>query len=221
MMRKIITTTFVTLDGVLQAPGGPGEDPTNGFSWGGWSFHYWDEMMGNVMDGFISNPFDLLLGRRTYEIFAAHWPHVKDEPLADKFNSTAKYVVSHKSMDLTWHNSILITGDVAAKLKNLKSQDGNDLWVHGSGKLIQTLLANDLVDRLHLWIFPVTIGKGKRLFAGGAQPGGWRLVDSKAATTGVIIATYEPAGDLVMGSFALENPSETELERRKRHAAEG
>lgn len=219
-MRKIITTTFVTLDGVLQAPGGPGEDPTNGFNWEGWSVNYWDELMGQVMSGFIEKPFDLLLGRRTYEIFAAHWPFVKDEPIADKFNNTAKYVVSNKSMDLTWHNSILVQGDVVGELKKLKNREGSDLWVHGSGKLIQTLLNNDLVDRLHLWIFPVTIGKGKRLFAGGAQPRGWKLVDSKAATTGVIIATYEPAGDLVTGSFALENPSDAELERRKRHAAE-
>ncbi|MEJ2637614.1 MAG: dihydrofolate reductase family protein [Calditrichia bacterium] len=220
-MRKIITTTFMTLDGVMQAPGGPGEDPANGFGWEGWSVNYWDEMMGSVMGGFIEKPFDLLLGRRTYEIFAAHWPYVKDEPIAEKFNKTAKYVVSGKSMDLAWQNSILIQGNVVSRLKKLKQQEGNDLWVHGSGKLVQALLANNLIDTLHLWIFPVTIGEGKRLFAEGTRAQALKLVESRVATTGVIIATYEPAGDLVTGSFALENPSEAELERRKRHAAEG
>ncbi|OGO28093.1 MAG: riboflavin biosynthesis protein RibD [Chloroflexi bacterium RBG_16_54_18] len=219
-MRKIITTTFLTLDGVMQAPGGPEEDPTNGFRWGGWSFHYFDETMGNVMNEFMNRPFELLLGRRTYEIFAAHWPFVKNDPVADQFNRTRKYVVSHRPMQLTWQNSTLVTGDVAAELINLKQQNGDDLWVHGSGKLIQTLLANHLVDRLYVWTFPVTVGEGKRLFSEGTQPEGLRLVDAKVSTTGVIIASYEPVGDLVTGSFALEQPTETELERRKRLAKE-
>ncbi|HLF33958.1 MAG TPA: dihydrofolate reductase family protein [Cyclobacteriaceae bacterium] len=215
-MRKIITTTFITLDGVLQAPGGPEEDPVNGFKWGGWSFHYWDEMMGNLMDGFMQQPFDLLLGRRTYEIFAAHWPYIKNDPVADRFNQTVKYVVSGKSMELDWKNSRLVTGDIVAGLKKLKSENGNDLWVHGSGKLIQTLLANDLIERIYTWVFPVMIGTGKRLFAEGSKAQGLKLVDSKVSSTGVIISTYEPAGDLVMGSFVLDEPTEAELKRRRR-----
>ncbi len=201
-MRKVITTTFVTSDGVMQAPGGPGEDTSGGFAYGGWSFHYWDEMMGNVMAAFMRIPFELLLGKRTYDIFAAHWPHSKEEPVAGKFNSTKKYVVSHKPVGLPWQNSALITGDVVAEIKKLKKQDSPDLWVHGSGNLIQTLLANHLIDTMHVWMFPVTVGSGKRLFAEGTQAKGLRLSDSKVSTTGVIIATYEPAGSLKTGSFA-------------------
>ena len=216
-MRKIITTTFVTLDGVMQAPGGPEEDKTNNFKSGGWSFHYWDEMMGNVMSDFMKRPFDLLLGRRTYEIFAAHWPFTKDDPeVADKFNSTRKYVVSHKPMVLEWQNSTLIKGDAPTELRKLKEQDGNDLWVHGSGNLIQTLLANDLIDTLYVWTFPVTVGNGKRLFAEGSKPVAWKLIDSSTATSGVIISRYEPAGELKVGSFAIDKPTEAELTRRKR-----
>ncbi len=201
-MRKIITTTFVTSDGVMQAPGGPKEDTSGGFAYGGWSFHYWDEMMGKVMDAFMRIPFELLLGKRTYDIFAAHWPHSKEEPVAGKFNSTKKYVVSHKPGGLPWQNSALITGDVVAEIKKLKKQDTPDLWVHGSGNLIQTLLANHLIDTMHVWTFPVTVGSGKRLFAEGTQAKELRLSDSKVSTTGVIIATYEPAGSLKIGSFA-------------------
>ena len=204
LMRNIITTTFVTLDGVMQAPGGPEEDRAGDFAWGGWSFHYWDKMMGDVMDSFMAQSFDLLLGRRTYEIFAGYWPKEKGNPVADNFNRTAKYVVSHHPVELTWKNSILITGDAVAELKKFKQQAGNDLWVHGSGNLIQTLLANNLVDRMHVWTFPVTVGKGKRLFAEGTKPQSLKLADSKVATTGVTIGTYEPAGDLVTGSFSGE-----------------
>ncbi len=201
-MRKIVTTTFVTLDGVLQAPGAPEEDTSGGFAYGGWSFHYWDEMMGSVMNAFMRIPFELLLGKRTYDIFAAHWPHSKEEPVAGKFNSTKKYVVSHEPVDLSWRNSVRITGDVVAEIKKLKKQDSPDLWVHGSGNLIQTLLANHLIDAMHVWTFPVTVGNGKRLFAEGTQAKELRLIDSKASTTGVIIATYEPAGSFKTGSFA-------------------
>ena len=201
-MRKIITTTFVTLDGVMQAPGGPEEDPSGGFAYGGWSFHYWDEMMGNAMGGFMRIPFELLLGKRTYDIFAAHWPHSKEEPVAGKFNSTKKYVISHKPVNLPWQNSVGITGDVVAEIKKLKKQDSPDLWVHGSGNLVQTLLGNHLIDTMHVWTFPVTVGSGKRLFADGTQATGLRLMASKASTTGVIIATYEPAGSLKTGSLA-------------------
>lgn len=203
-MRKIITTTFVTLDGVMQAPGGPEEDTSGGFAYGGWSFNYWDDMMGKVMEGFMGIPFELLLGKRTYDIFAAYWPHTEQDPVVAKpFNSTRKYVVSHTPMELSWHNSMLITGDAAAEIKKLKEKDGPDLWVHGSGNLIQTLLKHHLIDRMHLWIFPLTVGAGKRLFAEGTQAEGFKLIDSRSSTTGVIIATYEPAGALKTGSFQL------------------
>jgi dihydrofolate reductase len=202
-MRKIITTTFVTLDGVMQAPGGPEEDQTGGFKYGGWSHNYWDELMGTTMSGFMSIPFELLLGKRTYDIFAAFWSNTdQDQAVAKPFNSTKKYVVSHTPAELPWNNSILVTGDVVAEIKKIKELEGPDLWVHGSGKLIQTLLANKLIDRMHVWIFPVTVGSGKRLFAEGTQAEGFKLVDSKIAKSGVIIATYEPAGPLKTGSFA-------------------
>ncbi len=202
-MRKIITTTFVTLDGVMQAPGGPEEDSAGGFAHGGWSFNYWDELMSTTMEGIMQLPFELLLGKRTYEIFAAFWPHTENDPVvADKFNSTRKYVVSHTPMDLTWKNSFLITNDAVAEIKKLKEEDRPDLWVHGSGNLIQTLLAHGLIDRMLVWTYPVTVGGGKRLFAEGAQAAGFKLVDGKISPGGVIIATYEPAGPLKTGSFA-------------------
>ena len=200
-MRKIITTTFVTIDGVMQAPGGPEEDTSGDFAYGGWLVNYWDELTGNVMNRFMSLPFELLLGKRTYDIFAAFWPNAKNDPeVAKPFNSTRKYVVSHTPKKLSWNNSTLITGDAVAEIKKLKEMDGPDLWVHGSGNLIQTLLKNHLIDRMHVWIFPVTIGSGKRLFAEGTQTEGLRLIDSKVSKTGVIIATYEPAGPLKTGS---------------------
>jgi len=202
-MRKIITTTFVTLDGVMQAPGGPEEDTSGSFTHGGWMFNYFDAMMGNIVSGFMGLPFELLLGKRTYDIFAAYWPTAKQDLLvAEKFNSTRKYVVSHNSTELAWENSTLITGDVVVQIKELKEKSGPDLWVHGSGNLIQTLLANHLIDAMHVWTFPVTIGNGKRLFAEGTQANGFKLIDSKISTTGVIIATYEPAGPLKTGSVS-------------------
>lgn len=186
----------------MQAPGGPEEDTSGGFSYGGWTYHYWDELMGEVMDGFMNLPFELLLGKFTYDIFAGYWPHTKQDPLvARKFNATRKYVVSDVPMKPVWNNSVLITGDVVPKLKQLKEMDGPDLWVHGSGNLVQTLLANHLIDAMHLWTFPVTVGGGKRLFAEGTHAEGLRLLASKVSTTGVIIATYEPAGPLKTGSF--------------------
>jgi dihydrofolate reductase len=201
-MRKIITTTFLSLDGVMQAPGAPDEDREGGFSHGGWSFGYWDDVMGGVMNSFMGLPFELLLGRRTYDIFAAYWPTAtKDGTVAQPFNSTRKYVVSHNPKELSWHNSTLVTGDVVGEIRKLKQMDAPDLWVHGSAKLIQTLLANGMVDVMHLWIFPVTLGLGKRLFAEGTRPEGFKVVDAKVATTGVIIATYEPAGAIKAGSF--------------------
>lgn len=220
-MKKIIVTTFITLDGVLQAPGGPDEDPTNDFKWGGWSANYWDETMNEVMGLSMTKPFDLLLGRRTYEIFAAHWPYIQNDPVSEKFNQIHKYAVSGKHIDLSWENSTLITGDIVAGLRRLKEQNGPDLLVNGSGKLVQTLLANNLADEFNVWTFPVTIGKGKRLFSEGTQPGNWKLLDAKISPTGVVMARYQPAGEIPLGSFAMENPTEVELERRKRLAEEG
>ncbi|RBL89807.1 dihydrofolate reductase family protein [Chitinophaga flava] len=219
-MRKIIISTFLTLDGVLQAPGGPQEDTAGGFQWGGWSATYWDELMNQAMGSSMSQPFDLLLGRKTYEIFAAHWPYMQNDPTADLFNRIEKFVVSSKPQTLSWQNSTLVTGDVVAGLRTLKLQQGHDLLVNGSGKLIQTLLANDLADRLHIWTFPVTIGSGKRLFAEGTQPGNWELLGSTVSSTGVIMTSYQPGGPLKSGSFALEPPTEAELARRKKVAAE-
>jgi dihydrofolate reductase len=219
-MRKLIVNTFVTLDGVMQAPGGPEEDPSGGFTQGGWSVNYWDEMMGQVMDEALAKPFDILLGRKTYEIFAAHWPY-SSEPGADQLNNAKKYVVSRTLDKVDWNNSTLVEGDVVQEIRNLKEQDGPELWVHGSSNLIQTLLKHNLVDELRVWVFPVVIGKGKRLFGEGTIPADLKLVDSKTSSTGVILATYTPGGELKPGSFALDNPTEAELARRKRLAEEG
>ncbi len=159
--------------------------------------------MGNVMGALMSIPFELLLGNRTYDIFAAFWPRTTQDPsVAKPFNSTRKYVVSHTPMELSWNNSTLITGDVVAETKKLKEKDGPDLWVHGSGNLIRTLLANHLIDTMHVWTFPVTVGSGKRLFPECTRAEGLRLIDSKFSTTGVIIAAYEPTGSLKTGSHA-------------------
>jgi dihydrofolate reductase len=215
-MRKLIINTFVTLDGVMQAPGGPEEDPTGGFKYGGWSVNYWDEMMGKVMADSLSEPFNLLLGRRTYEIFAAHWPYIKNDPVADKFNFIQKYVVSRSLKNVDWKNSFIIKNNVVQEIKKLKDKDGPELQVHGSGNLIQTLIKENLIDEFRLWLFPVLIGKGKRLFGEGTYASNLKLTETKSSTTGVIISTYVPGGDLKTGSFALENPTSAELERRKK-----
>lgn len=203
-MRKIITTTFVTLDGVMQAPGGPEEDTSGGFAYGGWQISFpSDQMMDSMLSEIMNAPFELLLGKTTYDIFASYWPSAKtDLEVANPFNKTKKYVVSHESFEPSWHNSACITGDVVAQLKKLKQEDGPDLWVWGSGNLIQTLLKHHLIDRMHLWIYPITLGSGKRLLAEGTQAEQLKLVSSKTSTTGVIIATYEPAGPLKTGSVA-------------------
>jgi dihydrofolate reductase len=215
-MRNIVVNTFSTLDGIMQAPGAPGEDTSGGFQWGGWSVNYWDEMMGKAMDAFMGKEFDLLLGRKTYEIFAAHWPFVKpdtpDYETALKINAARKYVVTRTLDRADWKESTIIKGDVAKQLADLKMQSGLDLQVHGSSNLIQTLLKNDLVNKLHVWIFPLTIGSGKRLFAEGTVPANFKLTDSKVSTTGVIIATYERGGKIETGSFALEEQTKAEME---------
>lgn len=203
-MRKLIVSTFLSLDGVMQAPGGPGEDDSGGFALGGWSVNYWDEKMGQVMGEALSKPFDLVLGRQTYDIFAAHWPHVSDDEGGKPLNDATKHVASRSRPELAWRNSHLIEGDAAEGIAVLKQGDGPELQVHGSGNLMQTLLRHDLVDEYRLWVFPVVIGSGKRLFADGAVPAGLKLVDSTVSSTGVVIGTYEPAGEIVTGSFALE-----------------
>jgi dihydrofolate reductase len=199
-MRKIVVLSFVSLDGVMQAPGGPDEDTSSGFKYGGWTVPYSDEASGKIMLEQMGMPFDLLLGRKTYDIFAGYWPK-QTGPVADPFNKTTKYVVSHQQLKLDWENSVLIEGDVAAKLKELKQQDGPMLQVHGSGNMIQTLLKNDLVDELWLKIFPVTLGKGKRLFEEGVMPAGFELTKSQTTPGGVIFANYKRAGEVKTGSF--------------------
>lgn len=216
-MRKIIVTEFLSMDGVLQAPGGPHEDTSNQFKLGGWTFHYGDDLTREVMGKIMSAPFDLLLGRRTYEIFSAYWPYQETSPIADKFNRIEKFVVANPPIDLPWQNSTLITGDVVGRLKQLKEQDGPDLLVHGSSRLAQTLLANHLVDVLHTWIYPVTLGGGKRLFEEGTRAGQWKLTDTTVSATGVIVASYVPDGDVKIGSFPSADVSEAEIARREKH----
>jgi dihydrofolate reductase len=200
-MRRLMVTTFLTLDGVMQGPGGPGEDDSGGFTLGGWSVNYWDDRMREFMNQTMSVPFDLLLGRSTYEIFKGYWPNAPEEAGSKPLNDANKYVVSRGHPTLDWKESVLIEGDAAEGIAALKSTDGPELQVHGSGNLIQTLLRHGLVDEFRLWAFPVVIGSGKRRFADGAIPAGLKLVDSVVSTTGVVIGTYEPAGELVTGSF--------------------
>jgi dihydrofolate reductase len=218
-MRELIVNTFVTLDGVMQAPGGPPEDPSDGFDQGGWSVNYWDDTMNQVMGEAMSEPSEMLLGRKTYEIFAAHWPY-STEPGADELNQSKKYVVSRTLDHVDWNNSTLIKGDAVAEIRKLKAQDGPVILVHGSGNLIQTLIKNDLIDKYRLWIFPVIIGKGKRLFDFGTIPSGLKLGVLKTSGTGVIIAEYVPEGEIKLGTFELDTPSEAELARREKLARE-
>lgn len=207
-MRKIVVNIFLTLDGVMQGPGGPNEDREGGFEHGGWSVNYWDDRMGRFVGEGLSQPFDLLLGRKTYDIFAAHWPHATDEA-AGPLNAATKYVVSTTLASADWGPAVLIRDNVVEQITRLKQGDGPDLQVHGSSQLVQTLMANDLVDQFRVMIFPLTLGSGKQLFGDGVRPGNLRLVDSEVSTTGVIIATYEPAGDVRYGSFALEDQPTT------------
>jgi dihydrofolate reductase len=202
-MRKLIVQTFLTLDGVMQAPGGPGEDDDGGFAHGGWSVNYWDDQMGQVMGEATSRPFAMVLGRRTYDIMAAYWPTAPEEAGGEVFNDATKYVASRSRPNLeAWSNSVLVEGDAADGLAALKQEDGPELQVHGSANLIQTLLAHNLVDQYRLWVFPLVLGSGKRLFADGTVPSGLRLADSTVSTTGVMMCTYEPAGEVVPGTFA-------------------
>jgi dihydrofolate reductase len=213
-MRKLIAIGQVTLDGVMQAPGGPQEDPSGGFEIGGWSVGYFDDTLGQQVGEGMATPFDLVLGRKTYEIFAAHWPY-DEGPIADRLNGATKHVASRTLKSVDWANSRLIEGDIATAVSRLKEEDGPELQVQGSTELLQTLLANDLVDEFRLWIFPVVAGSGKCLFGEGANPAGLRLVSSTSSPSGVIVATYEAAGEIQTGSFAFEEPTDAEVKRRE------
>jgi len=221
-MRKLVAAAFVSLDGVMQAPGGPPEDPTGGFTLGGWTVNYWDEPMGRFMDEMFSNPFALLLGRKTYEIFAAHWPFVgSDDPIGVVFAAATKYVATSATEPLAWANSVALRGDVAAGIARLKQEDGPTLLTQGSSVLLQTLLAHDLIDEFRLLTFPLVLGPGKRLFGPGTKPGALKLARTAVSTTGVIMSTYERDGAVRTGTFELPQPSEAELARRERMKREG
>ena len=225
-MRKVIATAFVSLDGVMQAPGGPEEDPTGGFKYGGWTVPYWDDATDAAMGQVFSSPFALLLGRKTYDIFAAHWPHVDVDPsagafdelnaqVARTFNEATKYVATHSPETLSWRNSESLGNNVPRRIRELKAQSGPLLLVQGSSVLLQILLAHDLVDEIRLLIYPVVFGRGKRFFGGGTLPAAFKLTSSSSAPSGVLIATYERAGEIKTGSFALEDPTDAEVERRR------
>ena len=206
-MRRIIVAAFLSLDGVMQGPGGPGEDTDGGFGYGGWIVPYVDEAFGNAMGELFSRPFELLLGRRTYDIFAAHWPNVpadaQDRPIADLFNGINKHVATHRPGTLEWQNSHGLGDDIIASLRTLKQQDGPDLLTQGSSELVHQLLATDLVDELRLMVHPVLLGKGKRLFADDGKPAAFRLESSVASSSGVVISTYVREGEVRTGSFEL------------------
>jgi dihydrofolate reductase len=225
-MRKIVVGAFISLDGVMQAPGGPDEDPTGGFRFGGWVPPHWDEVGGAAIGEGFSAPFDLLLGRKTYDIFAAHWPFIQADPsasnfdalnaqIAQRFSDITKYVATHRPESLAWKNSEGLGSDPVARLRELKAQDGPILLTQGSTELVQLLLEHDLVDELRLQIFPVVLGKGKRLFGNDSAPTTLRVTQSVTSPNGIVIASYERAGQVKTGSFAMAEPTPAELERRK------
>jgi len=221
-MRKLIASTMVSLDGVMQAPGGPDEDPTGGFTFGGWSFPYWDDEPDRDMRGLDGKDRELLLGRRTYEIFEAYWPYqAADNPIARTLNEARKHVASRTLGKLSWNRSTLLRGDVVAAVASLKAEPGLDLQIIGSGNLIQTLQAASLIDEYNVWTFPVVLGRGKRLFEAGARAGALRLVASRTSGTGVVMSTYVPVGDIPSGSFVQGEPNATEIARRAKIAREG
>ena len=214
-MRKVIAGTFVSLDGVMQAPGAPEEDTTGGFEHGGWVFPYWDDITGQAIDELFAAPFDLLLGRTTYEIFAAYWPY-QDDPIGKRFNEVTKFVATSSGQPLAWQGSVALKGDVPAEIRRLKQEEGPTLLIQGSGVLIQSLLAEGLIDELRLQTFPLVLGKGKRLFGEGSLPASFELADSQTSTKGVVIARYLCAGKVATGSFAQQPPSKAEIARRQK-----
>jgi len=220
-MRKLIVSTFASLDGIMQAPGGPEEDPTGGFTLGGWMWGYGDDSMDMSASGFDGKDRELVLGRRTYQIFEAYWPYQPDDhPIAKTFNATKKHVASRTLTMLHWNNSTLLRGDVVSAIIALKAQPGADLQIIGSGHLIHTLQAASLIDEYNMWTLPVVLGRGKRLFSEAARPTALRLVRAQVSTTGVVMSTYVPAGDLQPGTFSTAEPSEKELARRDQIANE-
>jgi dihydrofolate reductase len=208
-MMRLTLHTFLTLDGVLQAPGAPDEDPDGGFSHGGWSFPYDDEVFGTAIAGWFAHASAFLLGRKTYEIFSGYWPKVTDpdDPVASKLNALPKYVASTTLTSAAWPNTVLLGGDVAAETAKLKEQPGDELQVHGSGGLAQTLIEHDLIDEYRLLFFPVHLGSGKKLFRDGAKAAALRLISASTTGSGVIIATYQPAGPVRHGSYVLPDES--------------
>ena len=214
-MRKLTGAIFQSLDSVIQAPGGPDEDKTSGFRFGGWVQPFWSEDMGPFED-LIASEYDLLLGRRTYDIFSAYWPDNRDNPIGEKFQRINKYVLTHSDEPLSWENSHKLSGDTAAAVAELKKSDGRDLLIQGSSTLYPPLLSARLIDRLVLITFPVVLGQGKRLFDGSEQASALELVDHFISKTGVVLASYEPAGDVPTGTFETRPPSEEELERRQK-----
>jgi dihydrofolate reductase len=217
-MRKVIAAAFISVDGVMQAPGGPQEDPTGGFRFGGWNVPHFDEVVGQAMGEMFSDPFDLLLGRKTYDIFAAHWPKAAEQgdPTGEHFNGINKYVASrNRDIRLDWVNSHWLGADPVAAIRRLKSEDGRNIMTQGSSDFVQTLFANDLADEIYTLVFPVLLGKGKRFFGDTVQPGGLKLISSVASPSGVTISRYARDGEVRTGSWALEEPTEAELERRK------
>jgi dihydrofolate reductase len=219
-MRQVIAATFLSLDGVMQAPGGPDEDPSGGFAHGGWIVNYWDDEAGRAIDAAMAQPFDLLLGRKTYDIFAAHWPYSTEQPVADKFNAATKYVATSSTQPLVWDKAVALH-DPAADVARLKKEEGPNLLIQGSGQLVQTLLAHDLIDSMTLLVFPLLLGPGKRFFGGGTAPAALKLTGSRVSTTGVTISTYVRDGEIRTGSFVPEHPSEREIARREKMKREG
>jgi dihydrofolate reductase len=218
-MRKLTGAVFVSLDGVMQAPGGPEEDQTSDFRLGGWVAPFWDENMG-PFEKLIMADYDLLLGKRTYDIFSAYWPYNQDDPIGEKFQHINKYVLTHSDDPLAWENSEKLSGDTGDVVARLKRTEGRDLLIQGSSTLYVPLLAAKLIDKLVLVTFPVVLGHGKRIFDGSQQPGALKLVDSFVSPKGVVIATYEPNGDVPTGTFETKEPSVAELERREKWARE-
>jgi dihydrofolate reductase len=214
-MRRVVAATFVSLDGVMQAPGGPEEDPTTGFRFGGWSQPFWSEDMG-PFEKLIMGDYDLLLGRRTYDIFSAYWPDNQDNPIGEKFQRIDKYVLTHSDEPLSWANSHKLSGDTAAAVAKLKNSDGRDLLIQGSSTLYVPLLDAGLIDRLMLMTFPVVLGAGKRIFDGSQSPGSLKMVEHFVTETGVVLAAYEPAGEVKTGTFATKEPSKAELRLREK-----
>jgi dihydrofolate reductase len=215
-MRKLTGAVFLSLDGVMQAPGGPDEDPTSGFRFGGWSFHFWDESLEKPFGKVIDADYDLLLGKRTYDIFSAYWPNNRDNPIGEKFQRINKYVLTHSDEPLTWDHSHKLSGDTAEAVAKLKRSGGRDLLIQGSSTLYGPLLSAGLLDRLVVMVFPVVLGEGKGIFDGSKASGSLKLEEHSISDKGVVFLSYEPAGEVPTGTFATKPPSGEELELRQK-----